>query len=122
MGHLRRSRQGPAVRVRKIRRGAAVLLDRQPGLAAQLPRHVVPGDPQVLPGHARNSGRLQERPAVHVPGRDVPLLLWRPQPVRAGGPQKRPGHAGRGAGRGQGARRGVLRDERLHVLWRERGV
>lgn len=75
-----------------------MLQHQQPGVAAQLPADVVPGDPAVLSQHARALGRLQERPAAHVPRRGVPVALPGPQPLRPGHSQERPRYAGRGQG------------------------
>lgn len=36
--------------------------------------------------------------------------------------KERPGDAGPGARRRKGARRLLLRDQRLHLLWRQRGL
>lgn len=55
--------------------GAALLLGGQPSLSQKLPRHVVSGDPEILPQHANPSGGLQERPQVHLQGRGVPQVL-----------------------------------------------
>lgn len=67
MGHFRRPRERPEIRVRQIGCGPAVFLHQQSRLAAELQVDVVPRDPQVLPADPRSSSRMQERPAVHVP-------------------------------------------------------
>lgn len=60
---------------RQVGCGAALLLGGQPSLSQKLPRHVVSGNPEILPQHANPSGGLQERPQVHLQGRGVPQVL-----------------------------------------------
>lgn len=66
LGHVRRSREGPSIRVRQVGRSAAMLLDHQPGVLAELQGHVVSRDKEVLPADTSVAGGLQERSAVHV--------------------------------------------------------
>lgn len=96
--------------------GVAVLQHQQPRVAAQLPSHVVSGDPAILSQHAGAAGRVQERPALHVPRRGLPQLLPRSQSVRARHPQERSRHAGRGAERGPRTGTLLLRNIGTYLL------
>ena len=67
----------------QVGRCAAVLLDRQPEIVAQLQGHVVAGDSTLLPKHTRLARRLQKRSALHVLRRDLPITLQGAQPLHA---------------------------------------
>lgn len=64
---------------RQIRRRAAMLLHNQPRFLAELQGDVVSRDKEILPADTGPAGRMQERSALHVSGRDLSQLLPRPQ-------------------------------------------
>lgn len=106
LGHIRRSREGSALRIRQVRfltrrprrvrwidinhegsryqvrRRVTMLLHNQSRFPAKLQGDVVPRDQKVLPADTGPAGRMQKRSAVHVSGRDLSQLLPRPQSLR----------------------------------------
>jgi len=97
LGHIWWPRQGSTFRLRQVRDhfkasnlenysllldqqircGAAVLFHCQSDFPAQLQDDVVSGNSPLLSGCARNSSGLQERPALHVPRRELSLVFRR---------------------------------------------
>lgn len=63
--------------------GAALLLDRQSKIIAELQDDVVAGNPALLSQHSRFVGWLQERSAVYVLRRDLFVLFQGSQSVYA---------------------------------------
>lgn len=129
VGHFRRSRKRPSIRLRSFRcgkclhllpgrtmvqfarwTGTIMLQYQQSNIIAQLPAHVVPGDPSILSQHSRALGRLQERSTVHVPGRGVFVTLSGPQSIRKGNTEKRSRDARRSPNSSQGIGTLLLRD------------
>lgn len=60
MGHVRRSREGPSVRLWSFRCGPVVLLNQQSHLFAQLQVDVVSGDKEVLSANTCTARWMQE--------------------------------------------------------------
>lgn len=117
LGHLRRPREGPPIRVRSLGRRPAMLQHKQSRIFAKLPSHVVPGNPKILSEHSGTPRRVQKRLAVHVPRRSLLELLPRSQPLRARHAEERSRDAGRSARRSQRVRPLLLRNVRSYVLW-----
>uniref|UniRef100_A0A493T7B1 BTB domain-containing protein n=1 Tax=Anas platyrhynchos platyrhynchos TaxID=8840 RepID=A0A493T7B1_ANAPP len=68
LGHLRGPPQGPALRLRQVGCGRALLLAGQPQLPAPREDHVVPRDQALLPADPHHPGGLPAGPALRRPG------------------------------------------------------